>query len=102
MAASREVIEGTQIQGVDESVRYTVAVDPAPVSILAVTVHDVSAEGADVTLTTMPSGTASFAGAVITLPNLLGLTVRHQYRVEVQYTDGINVLEPYFRVNCDS
>lgn len=99
MGARREVIEGVQEQGADESVRYTVTVDPEPSSITAVKVYSLPAL-TDVTATVMPSGTASNVGGVITLPNITALTESVAYRVEIKYTDGTNTLEPYFIIQC--
>lgn len=97
---SREVIEGVQEQGADESIQYQLTVTPAPTSVTAVKVYDAWRDGSDVTATVMPAGTASINGAVITLPNLTALTEGGYYRVEVRYTDGVNVVEPFFRVRC--
>jgi hypothetical protein len=102
MADIREVIEGVQYQGKDESIQYTVTVNPAPQvgSTPMVYVFDEAAPDTDVKATVMPAGSLSFAGSVITLPNLTALTLHHSYRVEIRYTDGTNTLEPYFRVEC--
>ena len=97
---SREVTEGLQQQGADEAIQYTLTVAPTPTSVTDVTVYDVTGIPVDVTATVMPAGDAAVDGAVITLPLLTGLTADHLYRVEVRYTDGTNVVEPFFRVLC--
>lgn len=99
-STKREVIEGLQSQGVDEKVVYMMTVDPAPSSVIAVTVWDEHVDE-DVTEDVMPTGTAQISGSVVTLPRLLGLTEGRTYRVEVLYSDGTNELEPYFRVLCE-
>lgn len=95
----REVVEGTQHQGVDESISYTVdvtAVGSSPTSVSAV-VKDTT-DGTTVTATVMPVNSPSVAGNVITLSPLKLLTANHLYRVEVKYTISGNILEDYFYV----
>lgn len=95
----REVLEGKQYQGVDESIAYTLdvsAVGSSPSSI-AVVVKDVT-NGTTVTATVMPTGSSSVSGNVITLPALKLLTAGILYRVEVKYTINGNILESYFYV----
>lgn len=95
----REVQEGKQYQGVDESIAYTLdvsAVGSSPSSV-AVVVKDVT-NTATVTATVMPTGSASVSGNVITLPALKLLTAGILYRVEVKYTISSNILESYFYV----
>lgn len=96
----REVLEGIQTQGADETITYTVTVSPAPTSIIGVDVFD---ERTDLSVqpTVMPTGQASFVGSVITCPPLTALVVGKGYRVEVKYTEGTNIIECYFRVYCE-
>jgi len=84
----REVVEGIQIQGEDESVTYSVTVTnwASSPSGAAVAVKDVDA-GTDVT-DDVTSGSVSVAGDIITLPEISGLTAGTLYRVEVQFTAG--------------
>ncbi len=92
----REVIEGTQYQGEDESISYTlnvVAVGSSPSSVSAV-VKDETA-GTVVTATVMPINAPTVDGNVITLSPLRALTAGHMYRMEVKYTIDGNVLESY-------
>lgn len=98
--AAREVLEGRQEQGRDESVRYRLVVDPAPSSVLAVKVYDTTDLTTDIAATVMPSGNPTISGDEITLANLTGLTLGKTYRVEVSYTDDVNTLEPWFEVVC--
>lgn len=100
-ARAREVVEGWQYQGKDESIAYTLDVsavgdDPTSVSV------DVFAHGdldTSVKSTVMPSGSPSVAANVITLPALTALTAGTNYRVEVKFTIGGNVLEHFFNVS---
>lgn len=96
---SREVLEGVQYQGADESIAYTLdvtAVGSSPSSV-SVVVKDVT-NSATVTATVMPTGSASVSSNVITLPALKLLTAGVLYRVEVKYTISGNILESYFYV----
>lgn len=96
---SREVAEGIQYQGEDETIIYTLdvsAVGSNPTST-SVVVKD-TVNGTSVTATTMPTGSTSVAGNVITLPALKSLTADILYRVEVKYSVSGNVLESYFYV----
>lgn len=95
----REVLEGKQYQGEDESIAYTLdvtAVGSSPTSV-AVVVKDITNDET-VTATVMPTGSASVSGNVITLPALKLLTADVLYRVEVKYTISGNILESYFYV----
>lgn len=96
---SREVLEGKQYQGEDESIAYTLdvsAIGSSPSSV-SVVVKDVT-NGTVVTSTVMPTGSPSVSGNVITLPALKLLTAGVLYRVEVMYTISGNILESYFYV----
>ena len=98
---SREVLEGVQQQGVDESIAYTLDVsaigsDPGAVGVA---VKDVAA-GSVVTAPVMPINAPSVDGDVITLSPLKLLTAGRMYRVEVKYGIAGNVLESYFYVQA--
>lgn len=97
----REVAEGIQYQGEDESIAYTVdvsAIGSSPSSV-SVVVKDVT-NGTVVTATVMPTNVPSVDGDVITLSPLKSLTAGVLYRVEVKYTLSGNVLENYFIVQA--
>lgn len=98
----REVVEGTQYQGEDEVISYTVdlANTASSPSGPSVTVFDVSSPGTftDVESTVMPTNSPSFAGTVLTLSPLRSLTRNKKYRVEIQFTEAGNKLEHYFYV----
>lgn len=98
---SRQVLEGVQLQGVDEMIVYAITATPVPDAVTQVKVLDESQNSLDVTATVMPSGAASVDEDVITLPALKLLTEKHLYRVEVLYTSGGNTLEPYFYVRAE-
>lgn len=96
----REVIEGVQEQGASEAIRWTVECTPTPLAVLAVTVEDVTATPAvDVSATTL-TGSAVIVSSTITLPLLGSLVADRRYIVRVRYSDGVNTVEPYFRIQC--
>ncbi len=98
--SGRTVIEGLQTQGPNEEIQYRITCTPAPTSVTGVTVTDLTT-GTNVTATVMPSGSASVAAGVITLPTLKALTQGHFYRVAVLYSDGSNKIEPVIEVLCN-
>jgi hypothetical protein len=83
-------------QGVDEAIRYEIDATPAPVTVTAVTVYD-ETEGEDVSGDVL-QGSAAIQEGRLVLPLLTNLVARHVYRVEVQYSDGVSTLEPWFAV----
>ena len=97
---SRQVNEGTQVQGESESLRYAITTTPwgtTPTNV-AVVAKDVTAGDTDVSSTVL-SGSTTIAGDVITLKALGNLTKNHLYRVEVQFTTAYgNTWECYFFV----
>ena len=102
MTSIREVVQGSQSQGVDEQIVYTI--DTAnwggtPTSP-AVVVKD--RDGTDVTSTVMPTNSPSVSDDVITLSTLKLLTDGVVYRVEVKFTSGGNIMECYFYVSAQT
>jgi hypothetical protein len=101
---SREVIEGKQVQGVDETIVYTLTTTPwgsTPTS-LAVTAYDVTYPQRTDVGTTVLTGSASATGDVITLPALHALTAGHQYRIEIKFTCSGNIFEAYLLVDAEN
>lgn len=103
---SREVIQGTQKQGVDERVAYTITTTnwgSTPTSPV-VRVDDITtgfSSGTNVTTTVMPTNSPTVSGDIITLSLLRALTLSHTYRVEVQFTSAGNLFETYFIVQAE-
>jgi len=95
MTKPREVIEGPQYQGEDEEIVYTIDISEWGSSPSGVTVKVYDEDGADVT-TTVTSGSSSTTTTTITLPTIKSLTAGTQYRVEIKFTAGGQVLEAYF------
>ena len=102
MATTREVVEGTQVQGVDEQIVYTI--DTAnwggTPTVISAVVKD--ADGVDKTTTVMNPNNPTASGDVITLSKLDTLVAGVVYRVEVKFTAGGNVLECWFDVSAET
>jgi hypothetical protein len=105
MTAAREIREGLQYQGSDESIVYTLTTTPwgASPGTLVAKVYSISTAGAktDVTLTVMPAGSPSAVGDVISLPPLTALTAGTLYRVEVKFTCSGNIFEAFAYVEAE-
>jgi hypothetical protein len=106
MAIKRQVKEsenGPIPQGVNEIIAYYFKTTPwgsAPSAPSAV-VKDMTAGAADVTASVMPGAAPQVAGDVITLRPLRGLTLDHQYRVDVVFTVSGNVEGTFFTVAAE-
>src|SRR3990172_1901961 len=97
---SRQVLETDIRQGLDESISYTLTTTPwgsSPTSI-SVTAWDITYGEMTNVSSTVLTGTPAAVGDVITLPVMAGLTENHAYRVEVKFTSGGHIFEPYFIV----
>ena len=96
---TREVINGIQYQGIDESVFYTVDTAPWGGSPSALG-HEITDEE-DYTASlksTMMTGTPSAVGDIITCPALSLVEEDKIYRIYVKFTIGGSALSGYFRV----
>lgn len=94
----------TYFQGEDEERVYSFDASEFGSTPTAVSykVYDISSgrtddDDTDVTDDTM-TGDATVVLDTITLPALTGLTANHVYRIEVQFTSGDNVFEPWIKV----
>lgn len=94
----REIVEGMQLQGEDETIVYQLTTTPwgsSPTSTSAKIFRQAGGETyTDVTSTNM-TGSTSVTGDVITLPAISGLTDGVMYRVEVKFTSSGNIFEAY-------
>jgi len=98
----REVAEGQQDQGVDEEIIYTITTtkwgsNPTAVSMV---VKDRTNAHEDVT-DQVTEGSMSVSGDAITLKTIKSLTEGHRYRVEVKFSSGGNVFEPYLYIKAE-
>lgn len=97
MANIREVAQGEQQQGADETIIWAIDITnwgSSPTSITA-KVFDIEDGKLDVTGTVMPTNSPSPSGNVITLSPLTALTQGRIYQLEVQFTANSNVLEAF-------
>jgi len=97
--STREIVEGQQFQGADETVVYTLTTTnwgSSPTSTSAkIFTQNADETFTDVTSTNMPTGSTSVSGDVITLPAVTALVAGTVYRVEVKFTISGNVFEAY-------
>lgn len=98
MASLREVIESPLEQGKDERVPYQLTTTPwgGTPSSVTVTLWLVSADGSlsDVSSTCL-TGSSSVSGDVLTTPVVYSLTADSTYRLEMKFTTGSKIYEPY-------
>jgi hypothetical protein len=95
MSKIREIKEGMQYQGADETIVYTLTTTPwgaTPTSTAAAIFTVVGDTYTNLTTTCM-TGATSVVGDVITLPSIHTLTAGTLYRVEVLFTSSGNVFE---------
>jgi len=97
-----EVTEGQQFQSADEEISYkltTTNYGSTP-TLVSVKAYDDNT-GRDVTATVFPTNTPTVLGDVITLSPLKALIKGYIYRIEIKFTAGSNIWEPYFKVKCE-
>lgn len=94
---SREIIEGVQLQGEDESIVYTLTTTPwgSSPSSESAKIYSIVGDTITDTTTTNMTGSASAANDVITLPAIHSLSAGTLYRVEVKFTCSGNTFEAY-------
>lgn len=96
---AREALESPLIQGAWESRAY--AFDFSGCGVTNITAASAVAflAGADVTATVLPSGSASFAGLIVTTPKLTALVAGQTYVLSARVThDGGQQTELFCRV----
>lgn len=96
---AREVLEGIQVQGVNESILWSVDTSPwggTPTSP-SHDIFDIEDMSTSLKATLMP-GTPSVSGDNVVLPALSGISTDVTYIVTVRFATGGNTLEGYFRV----
>lgn len=102
-AISREITEGRQLQGEDETVVYTLTTTPWGTSPSSESAKIWEVDGdtyTDKTSTNM-TGSASATNDVITLPGVHSLTAGTLYRVEVLFTCSGNIFEAYAEIQAE-
>ncbi len=98
------VVEAPRKQSPDESLSYQVTTTPwgsTPTS-LAMYVYDITVQGTVTDVTnTVVQGSITAAGDVISTKRIRLLTLNHDYRVDVQFTDSnSNIWEASFKILC--
>lgn len=103
----REIKEGRQEQGVEEEITYRLTVPdtwgvPTGTPIVkGYSYNETNKVYTDVTSTIFPSGAATVATPVITLPECKAMTVDVLYRVEIKFdTTNGDVKEVYAWIWC--
>ena len=98
--AKREVKQGPQYQGEDESIAYIITTTnwaSSPTSTSAkIFLYDVDAYTYTDQTSTLMTGSTSVNGDAVTLPIISSLVAGNRYRVELQFTVSGNIFEPYF------
>lgn len=102
-ANKREVKEGTQFQGTEEKIAYTITTTPwaSSPALVGSVAYDITDGGrTDVSLSVL-SGAGSAVGDIITTPLVQNLIYGHKYRIEVKFTAGGLTFEPYFIIDAE-
>jgi hypothetical protein len=98
----REVRESPLEQGIDEEIAYTLTTTSfgtAP-SSAEVKAYDITENAYTDVTTTVLHGSVLIAGDVITLPTLKAITEGKTYRIEIKFTAGGQVHEPYLHIHA--
>ena len=100
MSVRLQVKETGLKQGQDEQISYSLTTTPwgSTPSDVAVTAY----EGSSFTVVTdtVLSGSPSVNGDVITTPIVKSLTAGKEYRIEIKFTVGGNIMECYFELEA--
>jgi hypothetical protein len=95
---NREIVEGDQYVGLNESPRFKLTTtnwgsSPTTVSVFSYSYNKTTQVYTLNTSTIFPSGSASVSGDVITLPALVPQAVGDMYEVHIKFTAGGSVWE---------
>lgn len=94
----RQVEQVGLTQGRDEQLIYTLTTTPwgSDPSNVVLTLYDVTDDDNWIDVSsTLLSGSATVSGDVITLEKMLSTVGDHDYRLEIKFTSGGNVFEPF-------
>jgi len=103
MSNIREIKEGLQYIGEDETIVYTLTTTPwgSSPSSPAAKIYELDGDTlTDVTSSCM-SGSAAAVNDVITLPSIRNCTAGTDYRVEVAFTISGNTFEAFAELKCE-
>ena len=102
MSEQREVNESPLVQGADEVIVYELTTTPwgsAPGAV-AVKAFEVTGGSYSDVSAAVTSGSAAVADDIITLPAIRSLTAGNLYRVEVQFTCGVNTFQAWLTIQA--
>jgi len=93
MSNLREIKEGLQYIGADETIVYTLTTTPwgSSPSSPAAKIYEVAGDTYTDRTSALMTGTSSATGDVITLPAIHGCTAGTDYRVQIQFTISGNI-----------
>ena len=103
MSNLREIKEGLQYIGEDETIVYTLTTTPwgSTPSSEAAKIFEVDGDDLTDVTTTLMTGAASATDDVITLPAIAGCTAGNDYRVEIIFTCSGNVFEAFAELKAE-
>jgi len=103
MSNQREIKEGLQYQGADETIVYTLTTTPwssSPTNTSA-KIYEVDGDTLTDKTSTLMTGSTSVVGDTITIPAIAGLTAGTLYRVEVKWTTSGNTFEAFAELQAE-
>ncbi|MHC4363705.1 MAG: hypothetical protein ACYSTZ_12825 [Planctomycetota bacterium] len=103
MSNLREIKEGLQYIGEDETIVYTLTTTPwgSSPSSEAAKIYEVVGDALTDRTSVLMSGSAAAVNDVITLPAISGCTAGTDYRVEVKFTCAGNVFEAFAELKAE-
>ena len=103
MSNIREIKEGLQYQGADETIVYTLTTTPwgSTPSSTAAKIYAVDGDTLTDKTTTQMTGATSVTGDIITLPTIKSLVAGTLYRVEIVFTCSGNVFEAFAELQAE-
>ena len=103
MSKIREIKEGMQYQGADETIVYSLTTTPwgSTPSSTAAAIFTVVGDTYTNLTTTCMTGATSVTGDIITLPSIHTLAAGTQYRVEVLFTASGNIFEAVAMIKAE-
>ena len=93
----RLITQSPLYQGADEQIAYQLTTTPwgsSPTSVLA-KIYLIDNGYTDYSTTYFGATTSTVSGDVITLPTVKSLESGNRYRLEIKFTAGGNIWEPY-------
>jgi hypothetical protein len=92
----REVVEGPQIQGEDERIIWTLDITPWGSSPTDMVFVLKDSTGTDVTAAHCTGSPTAVSATLVNTPTIHSLDPGEQYRAELRFTSGGQVMEPFF------